>query len=63
VCGLLLTRPTYQGVACVTGRLKEVVELCHSKGVPIIVDEAHGSHLRFLDNDLLQGAQQLAKYH
>lgn len=45
---MLLTRPSYQGVMCSSARLKEIVELCHSKGVPVIVDEAHGSHLRFL---------------
>lgn len=48
VCGVLLTRPSYQGVMCSSARLKEIVQLCHSKSVPVIVDEAHGSHLRFL---------------
>lgn len=48
VSGVLLTRPSYQGVMCSSSRLKEIVKLCHSKNVPVIVDEAHGSHLRFL---------------
>jgi arginine/lysine/ornithine decarboxylase len=42
---VLVTRPSYYGVA---RELSEVVEVCHARGVPPIVDEAHGGHLRFL---------------
>lgn len=42
--GLLLLNPTYYGVAA---KLKQIVELAHSKGIPVIVDEAHGPHLKF----------------
>jgi arginine/lysine/ornithine decarboxylase len=45
---VLLTRPSYQGVMCSSSTLRDIARLCHSKGVPLIVDEAHGSHLRFL---------------
>lgn len=48
VCAVLLTRPTYQGILCSTQRLRDISALCHARGVPLIVDEAHGSHLRFL---------------
>src|SRR5262245_26063815 len=35
---VLLTRPSYYGLA---RDLTEVADLCHSRGVPLIVDEAH----------------------
>ena len=28
--------------------LRELTALCHSRAVPVVVDEAHGAHLRFL---------------
>jgi len=56
VCGFLLTRPSYQGVMCSSADLRQIVTLCHSKGVPVIVDEAHGSHLRFLERSELGDA-------
>jgi arginine decarboxylase len=42
---MLLTRPSYYGLA---RELTRVAEVCHSREVPLIVDEAHGGHLRFL---------------
>lgn len=42
---VLLTRPSYYGLAV---DLEPLVELCHARGVPVIVDEAHGAHLHFL---------------
>lgn len=36
---VLLINPTYFGVSA---DLKGIVELCHSRGVPVLVDEAHG---------------------
>ena len=42
---VLLTRPSYYGVA---RDLSDVASVCHARGVPLIVDEAHGGHLRFL---------------
>jgi lysine decarboxylase len=42
---VLLTRPSYYGLA---RDLDDIVPLCHSRGVPLIVDEAHGAHLHFL---------------
>ena len=41
---LMLVSPTYDGVLSdVAGLCK----LCHSRGIPVIVDEAHGAHLGF----------------
>lgn len=42
---VLLTRPSYYGVA---GDLAELVAVCRQRQVPLIVDEAHGAHLHFL---------------
>jgi lysine decarboxylase len=42
---VLLTRPSYYGLA---RDLDDVVEVCHARRVPLIVDEAHGAHLHFL---------------
>ena len=42
---VLLTRPSYYGLAV---DLEPLVEVCHARGVPLIVDEAHGAHLHFL---------------
>ncbi|MFO7273439.1 MAG: aminotransferase class I/II-fold pyridoxal phosphate-dependent enzyme [Bacillota bacterium] len=44
--GVLVINPTYYGVAA---DLKGIVELAHSRGVPVLVDEAHGVHLAFHD--------------
>jgi arginine decarboxylase len=42
--GVLLINPTYYGVA---SDLAAIVALVHSYGLPVIVDEAHGPHLKF----------------
>lgn len=44
VKGVLVINPTYYGVSA---DLKAIVELAHSRGVPVLVDEAHGVHLCF----------------
>ena len=38
--------PTYYGVA---SELREIAAAAHEKGLPLLVDEAHGAHLRFSD--------------
>ncbi len=38
--------PTYYGVA---SELRAIAAAAHEKGVPLLVDEAHGAHLRFSD--------------
>lgn len=42
--GVLLINPTYYGVA---SDLAAIVALVHSYELPVIVDEAHGPHLKF----------------
>ncbi|KAJ0599659.1 putative arginine decarboxylase [Helianthus annuus] len=41
---VFITSPTYNGIC---SNLKEIAVLCHSQNIPLIVDEAHGAHLRF----------------
>ncbi|CAM3653937.1 aminotransferase class I/II-fold pyridoxal phosphate-dependent enzyme [Marinicrinis lubricantis] len=41
---VLVINPTYFGVCT---HLKEIVDLVHSYGIPVLVDEAHGVHIHF----------------
>lgn len=41
---ILLVHPTYYGVA---SDLQAIVEAAHARGLLVLVDEAHGAHLRF----------------
>lgn len=43
---IILTYPTYYGI---TYDLEEICEYAHSKGITVIVDEAHGAHLGLSD--------------
>ncbi|GAB6179071.1 aminotransferase class I/II-fold pyridoxal phosphate-dependent enzyme [Desulfotomaculum defluvii] len=44
VKAVMAVSPTYYGVL---GDVTDVANICHRFGVPLLVDEAHGSHLRF----------------
>jgi len=55
---LIVTSPTYEGFA---SDVKEISELCHSKGVKLIVDEAHGALYPFSD-ELPESAVKYADY-
>lgn len=39
---VVLTYPTYYGAA--GDHLTGIIELCHKKNIPVLVDEAHGAH-------------------
>ncbi|MGF7185975.1 arginine/lysine/ornithine decarboxylase [Desulfitispora alkaliphila] len=41
---VFVINPTYYGVV---SDLKGIVDVAHSHGIPVVVDEAHGSHLYF----------------
>ncbi len=45
---VFITSPTYYGVA---SDLRRIAEICHAYGLPLLVDEAHGSHLNFFSAD------------
>lgn len=42
----ILTSPTYYGIG---SDLQKIADICHSHGVLLLVDEAHGSHFAFSD--------------
>jgi lysine decarboxylase/arginine decarboxylase len=44
IVGIILVSPTYQGYAL---DLKPLIDLCHQKKLPVLVDEAHGSYFLF----------------
>jgi arginine decarboxylase len=44
---VFVTSPTYHGV---TTELKKIAEICHARGKMLLVDEAHGPHLKFHRN-------------
>lgn len=46
VSAVLITSPTYDGVA---SDVKAIGEAAHRRGIPLIVDEAHGAHFPFSD--------------
>ncbi|NUP51948.1 MAG: aminotransferase class I/II-fold pyridoxal phosphate-dependent enzyme [Catenulispora sp.] len=45
--GALVTSPTPYGTCA---DVKKIVEICHGRGLPVIVDEAWGAHLPFHDD-------------
>lgn len=47
VCAVVITSPTYEGVLSDVAEIKRLLE---PYGIPLIVDEAHGAHLPFMDN-------------
>lgn len=46
---VFITSPTYHGIC---SNLEQISILCHSQNIPLIVDEAHGAHLRFHESSL-----------
>ncbi|PID14013.1 lysine decarboxylase [Sporosarcina sp. P34] len=47
VKAVVLTTPTYYGL--INRDLEQIIEICHSYSIPVLVDEAHGAH--FIVND------------
>lgn len=41
---IILTYPNYYGMA--SAEMEGIVELCQEKGMPVLVDEAHGAHFQ-----------------
>ena len=44
---ILVNNPTYYGIC---SNLTQIVELAHAKGIKVLADEAHGTHLYFGEN-------------
>ncbi len=47
IVGVILVSPSYQGYA---EDLESLIDLCHQKNLPVLVDEAHGSYFLFCEN-------------
>ena len=47
IVGVILVSPSYHGYA---GDLEPLIDLCHQKNLPVLVDEAHGSYFLFCEN-------------
>ena len=58
IAGLVLVNPHYQGYSC---EIKPLVELCHRSGIPVLVDEAHGSYFLFCEDSELPNSAVKAK--
>ncbi|XP_038878280.1 arginine decarboxylase-like [Benincasa hispida] len=52
---VFVTSPTYHGIC---SNLSEISQICHVKGIPFIVDEAHGAHFGFQPELPLSALQQ-----
>jgi arginine decarboxylase len=51
---ILVINPTYFGIS---GDLKKIVDIAHSRDIPVLVDEAHGAHIHFHDELPLSAMQ------
>lgn len=49
ICACYITSPTYYGEL---SDISAISEICKKHDIPLLVDNAHGSHLRFLEEDL-----------
>ncbi len=47
IVGVILVSPSYHGYA---GDLDPLINVCHQKNLPVLVDEAHGSYFLFCEN-------------
>ncbi|XVE71945.1 hypothetical protein DITRI_Ditri10aG0191500 [Diplodiscus trichospermus] len=52
---VFITSPTYHGIC---SNVSDISKLCHSYGIPVIVDEAHGAHFGFHDQLPCSALQQ-----
>ena len=57
---VILTSPTYEGAI---SNIKSIVDIAHKYNIPVLVDEAHGAHLRFMedlcDKEALKGGADI----
>ena len=43
---IVITSPTYEGVI---SNIKEICDIAHKHSIPVLVDEAHGAHIKFME--------------
>ena len=58
IAGVILVNPYYQGY---TINLEPLIDICHQKNLPVLVDEAHGSYFLFCENLNLPKSAVLSK--
>jgi len=58
VVGIIFVSPSYHGY---TGDLEPLIDLCHQKNLPVLVDEAHGSYFLFCEKLDLPKSALLSK--
>lgn len=62
VSAVLITSPNYYGLAA---DVEAIAAVCHQRGIPLLVDEAHGAHLGFHESfppcALMSGADLVAQ--
>lgn len=49
ICGCYITSPTYYGEI---SDISEISSVCREYDIPLLVDNAHGSHLKFLSQEI-----------
>ncbi len=47
IVGVILVSPSYHGYAA---DVEPLIDLCHQKNLPVLIDEAHGSYFLFCEN-------------
>jgi len=57
---VVITSPTYEGVI---SNIKEIAKIAHRYSIPVLVDEAHGAHLNFVEElkEKLKEAKKISK--
>lgn len=53
ISAVIVTSPTYEGVV---SDIEEIARVVHKYGKPLIVDEAHGAHLKFMPHHFPKSA-------
>lgn len=53
IAAVVVTSPTYEGVI---SDIAQIARVAHAHHVRVIVDEAHGAHLPFLNRNILRSA-------
>ncbi len=60
VKGIFITNPNYYGMSA---KLSEIIAIAKEKKLIIIVDEAHGTHLRYIDKNPLKPDISILSFH
>ena len=53
-CCVILPSPNYYGIC---SDIRAIAGICHEKNIPLIVDQAHGAHLKFMGEGYPEAAE------